>query len=153
MGRGLDALRMLVLCGRHCLCLHPRGLGCAQWAFPGLRIVRRRPRRASQQAVACARDVFRLGQVMERSLPVRDSDSVEAFSLRQFESLLLGNSLREALSGTTWNRVTIADGLDSGVSLGGVISCTVTIPCCGFQVSFKNKCRLFECGAWAWLLL
>ena len=41
----------------------------------------------------------------------------------------------------------------SGVSLGGVLSCIVTIPRCRFQVLFQVKSRLFECVARARLLL
>ena len=49
--------------------------------------------------------------------------SLEAFSLLAIVSLILGNSLREALSGTTWNRSHSGRPL-SGVSPGGVLSCT-----------------------------
>ena len=106
------------------MCSHPVGLGVARWARPGLRIVRRHLRCASQHAVACTRDVYRFGQAMGRSLSgPMFCVSVRAFSALAFVSLILGNSLREALSGTTRSRSHSGRPL-SGVSPGGVLSCT-----------------------------
>ena len=133
---------------RHFSCSHPVGLGLAQWAFPGLQIVRDVSVRSSQHAAACTRDVGWLGQAMERSLSVSRVVDLEGLFCACARESLLGYSLREALSGTI--RICSHSGRPlSGVSLGGVSSCTELSRAAVSVLISRNIHRLFECVAWA----